>query len=614
MQVFTNLWGGEGYLTSASLIAMASVGMFNDVTDNANNNMDIIFRCLDFATESPDDLRWQDMYAAYENYRNDIFGDVRSSLIHQNIAMNALTNTNPPRVGDKYGNKEYLALGFSEDEMDLNITNGIYGKPWIGEAYYADVQFSGLYNDITSPDIIVINGGGYKGGGTAATFIYLENRYDVVANIHAVQSCKRFDAIVGPSTSFVRYIQLPYPEIYNETSLRGGIDIFEAGKILDLLKSKDVSTADMQHHNDNISLLESIWCQIVNYQDLNPDNYMPRFIDRVSSDTTLKNVTSFINMKDPLILDQFNSFNYDNTSPCFSHDGQLHRLHITNLLSAVSIQEIALNHNLPNYQPGDIYTFCNPNADKYTIESIFNPDDSKKLYRFIAFSTLIVKYIYNCFADITMPGAAIMLDKWAISEHGLLSGTKVILEPRNPKGRLNFAFASCVKSYLADLAVEYIKPVLGAFIDINDTSDQVQLFDDSEITESPFRNGLYGIVRNLIESIYVDTTSNASTIRLIDNPDVIKNSTEDILAAIITGRPGKPDSFAQSLKQIKGEEGVERFIEEFQKGIEEFGSLGRHNVREWGNDIDENNVGIKAKEYCQKLIAHAYNCVTNKII
>ncbi|MBR0140664.1 MAG: hypothetical protein IJM19_00260 [Ruminococcus sp.] len=619
MQVFANLWGGEGYLTSKSLLTMASVGMFNDVRDGSNNLMDIYYRCLDTNPESPDGKQAEKMKTSYNNYFNMVFAGETNCLINDNTTDNFFSGKRT-FLNDKYPDSEYLALGFSEDEMKLSIKNGIYGKPWIGEAYYADTDFSSLYGS-ASGDIIVINGGGYKGGGTAATFIYLENRYDIAGVNPGVSGCRRFDTIVGPSTQFDKYVKLPHPELYNEASLKDKINIFDADKIIEKLRSKNMDSADEGHHNENINFLSKQWDDIKDpnhdYTNLNPNKYMAKFIDRINSDVTLTKVVPFINMKYPLIPDG-DSYNYDITSDKFAPDNQEHRLHITNLLSALTIQEIALNHSSNEYVNGHIYTFCIPNSNKYTIDGVFRPEDAKKLYRFLAFSTVIIKYIYNCFYDIKKPGASILLTKWALSRRPRLIGLSVgnpavVLDERKPEGKCNIAFAGYVKDYLAKFVYDYIIPVFTALKDIDDTSEQVEFFGKSQIPQSEFADGLYGIVNDLIQSVTVDQNTKIN-IRAIESPKEINDSTEKILAAIITGRQGKPSDFLASCKLIKGENGGTNFLEKFQQGIQEFGSYNDKKERTWNDSLNENNVQPEAETYCRNLITYTYSLIKQNLL
>ena len=620
MQVFSNLWGGEGYLTSKSLLTMASVGMFNDIMDNENNIMEIYYRCLDNNSESDDAKKSEKMGVAYRDYFKVVFADENSCLIDDNETAKNFLPKEEKSLEKKYPNSEYLALGFSEDEMKLNIKNGIYGKPWIGEAYYADKDFSPIYNS-ASDNIIVVNCGGYKGGGTATTFIYLENRYDIAGLNPGVSGCKRFDAIVGPSTQFNKYVTLPHPELYNEPSFRGKINRFEIEKILERLESKNINSANEGLHNENICFLEEKWKEIKNPErdltTLNPNKYMSKFIDRINSDMTLTKVVPFINMKYPLTPDG-DSYNYDITSDRFSPDKQEHRLHITNLLNAVTIQEIALNHNSKDYVNGHIYTFCIPNSNKYTIDGVFRPEDATRLYRFLAFSTIIIKYIYNCFYDIKKPGASILLTKWALSRRprfiGLSVGNpEIILREERPEGKCSFAFAGYVKDYLAKFVYEYIIPVLTALKDVDDTSEQVEFFGQSQIPQSEFSKGLYGIVDDLIQSVTVDQNTMIN-IRFIESPKEISDSTEKTLAAIITGRQGRPKNFPDSYNFIKGENGGTNFLEKFQQGIQEFGSYNDKKERMWNDNINENNVQPNAETYCKNLITYTYSQIKQNLL
>ncbi len=611
MQVFTNLWGGEGFLTTTSLLAMASVGMFNDVMD-----MEVYYRCLDFATESEDDTRWRKIKEAYEKYSGIIFGNnIKPCLIHDNVKINSLVNMdggNNPTLSSKYRNKEYLSIGCSENDMELNIRSGIYGKPWVGEAYHANTEFRGLY-DSASGDIITINCGGYKGGGTAATFIYLENKYRVSDNNTSVTSHKRYNVIAGPSTQFGHKVKLPHPELYPENDLKNEISIFELDSVIERLAVKQIPTSKSHLHEDNIKFLRREWDKVKNdredHTNLNPMFYMARFIDRISSDNTLQNVINFINIKSNLRPDGM-SYNYDKTSDIFSPDNQAHLQHITNMINAVTIQEIVLNHRKNMYNAGKIYTFCVPNDTKYTIEGVFRPEDAKRFYRFLIFSSIIVNYVHNCFYDITNAGSSIMIDKWAIKRRrralGFIpAGVEIPVDTESKEGKNNTKFANFIKKYIADFAYEYIRPVLKVFIEV-DSHENVEFFPKKNIGNDTFKNGIHGIVRDLIKSI------KDNGIKEITEPREIMDKTENTIAAIIMGREGNPLDFDGALKTIQGQQGENNnFLQKYQTTFPEYGKING-NLRIWEENAD-NNIQSEAESYAQRIIKHTYEQVSNLI-
>lgn len=609
MQVFSNLWGGEGFLTAASLLAMASVGMFNNVTDSDGNSMGVYYHCLDFATDSEDDKRWHDMADAYAAYAGIIFGEQNVNCLIRNDKdiLSLVKMTNPAKLEKKFPNKDNLSCGCSEKDMGLDIKKGIYGKPWVGEAYYSNTDFGGLYSE-AGGNIVIVNCGGYKGGGTAATFISLENRFNVQASNPNVTSTERFNVIAGPSTQFKHTTQIPNSGIYDAGRFSGELDLFEIPKIIKQLEEISVGSANDGQHRANIDFLRNQYERVLNadhdYRNLNPKYYMARFIDRIRSDRTLSAVkASFINIKSNLTPDG-ESYNYDITSDDFLPDNQSHKLHITNLLNARTIQEIAMNHSNPNYSSGKIFTFCS-NANAYTIDGVFLPNDARKFYRFLVFSTLLSKYVNNCFYDISQPGASIMIDKWAIKKSaGFFKGAQVIVDLNKPEGQLNVAFANNVKGFLTNFLFSYVRPVLMAFMDIDMTSREVCFFPQNAINGSRFDRGIWGIVMDLITNIGT----------ILDNPQVIKDTTEETISALMIGRNGKPNNFNETLQTIRGANGTGvNFLNNYQSFFPEYGTPGR-NTRTWSDEVNINNVVNEADGYFRKILRYTYEYIEKNLI
>ena len=617
MEIYLNLWGGEGYLSSAALLAMASMGMLEDMKDKMTGEENqITFDCFDFAHANNKDLhRTNVMYDAYQKYYVGILGG-KNNVVKGGKTIDGLVVTSTPRtLAGKFNQKELLAFGCTEADMDTDISNGIYGKPWIGEAYYSDSKFDRIYQS-ASGQIVVINCGGYKGGGTAATFIPLENRFNPQERNQNIASVEKFNVIAGPSTTFNCMLTLPNPGIYADQMLADGVNIFDIGCI-DAMAGRytvrgrelTASEANKALHESNVQVIAEMWARVQPFKSLDPRNYMPRFLDRMSSDSTLTKIkASFVNLK-PNLTRQGDSYNYDVTSPEFQPDQQDHKLHITNLLNALDIQEIAVNHGDHKYSNGAIIAFQNAAANIFNVSSLFRENDVKYFYRFLAFSILIINYAYNCFDDITRAGTASMLDRWALTEKSgfLGSGVAVAARESTEKGKLNLAFAKTAKQYMVRTAHEYIKPVLQAMMDIHDTSNETVLFPTENINGSQFSKGLCGIVQEMLNKIHVDSNGQ-KCITPIDNATAIQDNTEKTLAAVMMIPTNK--NFNDALTYLQGLPGVGNFLQEYQQKFPAFGSRsGRH--WKWDEGIDMEHVAQKAEEHCDEILKYTYEKVSH---
>ena len=416
MDVFLYLWGGEGYLTCASVHAMAMMGMFDNI-GNARLN----FKCLDFAGDSADNTRWESMAIAFDRYHRALFGDKNESVVcgdtneggHFKSTISKVVS-NPASemtLSAKYNNNELLYIGCSRDDVKLDIKEGIYGKPWVGEAYHADSHFDALYpRSLDGAPITVINCGGYKGGGTAATFIPLEATHSVTGTTNVT----RFNVVAGPSTQFNREVPLDHPDAYNTRVER--VDRFEIEeKKAELENDVKPDAVSKQNHKANKSKLENAWKEVYSppkdYRNLNPDFYMGRFIDKIRSDDSINSVdATFVNLKANL-KPVGKSCNYDCTAAEYKPDKQEHILHITNLINAITVKELMKNGAA--YKNHKIYTFQTP-GNVFRTHDMFEPEDAKNLYYFLEFVIFLVKYVYPNFNEFERPGADVFWKKWAI--------------------------------------------------------------------------------------------------------------------------------------------------------------------------------------------------------
>ena len=619
MDVYVNMWGGEGYLSAASMLTLACVGFYDDVKDASGSQVMFHFGCYDFVPDgNSDKKRCKDLFAAYNKYYCGILKNVAPVVVDTNVSIiNMVQGANPKTLDNKYhASRQFLAFGCNRSDITTDLSQGIYGKPWVGEAYYADSIFHQIYNGANG-NIVVINCGGYKGGGTAATFIPLENRHNIQSQNPNVTSAERFNIIVGPSTTFDRRVVYPNKGIYNNAMYDNGVDLFAIPDVIEKLNAMITGVGNEHLHEANVKCLETEYKKVydpdahggpVDRRSLNPINYMPRFVERVESDVTMGQVSAnFINLKPNLSSVSNGEFNYDVTCDRFAPDGQAHKLHITNMLSAAEIKEIATNHS--SYTGGKVMVFQNPSADTFTLDGVLDQDDVKKAIHFVIFSMLITDYAFNCFNDITNPGIAVMLDKWAITTTKMLKKV-VALDPNTPAGALNVQFATAAKNYLIDLAHEYIRPVLESFIQIQDTSPDVSFFSKTPVGQaSDFPNGVYGIVRGIVDKIKLNERGERY-IEPINDANVIKANAVNSFAALIMNRFGHSDDYNTCMKFINSMQNNIGFLNYYQSQFPEFGKVGGiGNHRKWAADVNSANVETHARKYCESIIKITYKAV-----
>ncbi|MCR5717527.1 MAG: hypothetical protein K6F80_00635 [Oscillospiraceae bacterium] len=502
---------------------------------------------------------------------------------------------------------DLLTLGCSEADMRLDIRRGIYGRPWVGEAYHSHSNFNNLYSGANG-DVMIANCSGYKGGGTAATFIPLSAREasNVLNSMPGVHfTGQTFSIITGPSTEFAHSTRIPDVSIYGG-DIPSEVDLFEIPEMTDRLNKRNVNGTDRPTHESNIRALQDAYKRILDpeskkdYRQLNPSFYMGRFIDRIHSDASLTSCINFVTLKPDLHPDQKGVFHYDITDEKFEPDNQDHMLHISNLINALIIQEIAVNHTQYT-QPGSIYSFCCPSANYFNTADLFPGENSKQFYRFIAFSVILIKYVCSFFANIAKPGAEGMLTKWAADvKKGF--GWKRAVTDDTQTGIRNILFANAVRTEITQFVTQFIVPILQAMLDIQNTSSgTVVLFETASLAKGAFPNGKYGIIKDLI----------TNCTEITDNPLTIMQTTNQILAALIMGVSPYPTNFDQALTTITSDK--TNFMKKYQNLFPEFGFVkARH--REWDSAVKDADIPAKAAEYSKEIIAHTYKQVRDILI
>jgi len=466
MDFYLNAWGGEGYLSSAALTVLGLMGMLDNISGK------IHVRVLDFAENSPDDSRRKKLAAAYMKYYQTVFGK-EPRFIYETVSITDIVKYKGT-VLEKFHSASLLALGCSVQDMNLDIRKGLYGKPWLGEVYHADADFKKLYENIPQgTEVIIINCGGYHGGGTATTFIPLETLYAPPGLI-----TRRFTVVTGPATQFMHLVSMPYPEIYFP-EYQEKISAFELADVITELYDKIVLPQNQQKHNQNLALLEqqyhTLWPEGKEYANLNPKYYAVRFLDRIYSDCTPVSAV-FLHIK----TDGEKLLPYDISSDRFEPDTQSHKLHITNLLNALSVREICLHNE--QYSNGNVYAFGTAAGDKYTCFTLFPKECMIRFWRFILFSVILNYYMHDCFVLVSSPHALPVTKKWAkmknYSSLFFRSELVAVMNDIEPEGMFNLRFAKKMLHSLNDCILNMICPVLSCLTEINQISSQADLFPD----------------------------------------------------------------------------------------------------------------------------------------
>ena len=466
MDFYLNAWGGEGYLSSAALTVLGLMGMLDSIPGK------IHVRVLDFAEDSPDDRRRKRLAAAYLKYYQTVFGK-EPGFVYETVSITDLVKYKGT-VLEKFRSAPLLSLGCSVQDMNLDIRKGLYGKPWLGEVYHADADFKKLYENIPhGTEVMIINCGGYRGGGTATTFIPLETLYAPPGLV-----TKRFTVVTGPAARFMHLVSMPHPEIYFP-EYQEKISIFELADVIMDLYDRIVSPEHQQKHNQNLASLEeqyhTLWPEGKEYANLNPKYYAARFLDRIYSDCTPVSAV-FLHIK----TDGEKILPYDVSSDRFEPDTQSHKLHITNLLNALSVREICLHGD--QYSGGNVYAFGTSAGDKYTCFTLFPKECAASFWRFVLFAVILNYYMHDCFVLVSSPHALPVTKKWAkMKNYSSLfsrSEPQAVMNAAEPEGVFNLSFAKKMLQSLNACVLDMICPVLSCLTEIDEISSQADLFPD----------------------------------------------------------------------------------------------------------------------------------------
>lgn len=467
MESLINAWGGEGVLSSTAVFIMGALGMFSGVV-NAGEKVHVRILDLEYKTEdrvTTDYGRALSFAKMYTDYY-EIMYDKKPELVCDDITIYDVVDCrNSTSVYTKYANNPLLSLGCTQEDISLDIENGIYGKPWLGEIFYSgenDTFFRKLYDGIPNGDVITINCGGYRGGGTATTFIPMENSY--IPPDHRVH---RYMVISGPSTKFEFNLTIPHPEIYiNFPELKKGFDIFDIPTVKNKLLSFNPSLEQFVLHQENLDALDEYWNIVVNDQyklsNLDPNFYASRFLDRLYSDISKVNAT-FINIK----TDGKKLLEYDVTSNEYQPKEQKHWLHISNLINGLSIREILVNNG--DYKDGAVYAFGNSSGNIFASHTLFNESCMKHYWTFIVMAALMTYYVHDALLLNEVPENA------PANSGGLFKG----IFGKKTKGMSDEAKANLYLKALDNINIflkTIVRNTLIALKEIDDKSDMTNLF------------------------------------------------------------------------------------------------------------------------------------------
>ena len=183
------------------------------------------------------------------------------------------------------------------------------------------------------------------------------------------------------------------------------------------------------------------------------------------------------------------------------------------------------------------------------------------------------------------------------------------MDPNTPAGALNVQFATAAKNYLIDLAHEYIRPVLESFIQIQDTSPDVSFFSKTPVGQaSDFPNGVYGIVRGIVDKIKLNEKGERY-IEPINDANVIKANAVNSFAALIMNRFGHSDDYNTCMNFINSMQYNIGFLYYYQSQFPEFGNIINLRRRKWDESVNSANVETYAREYCERIVKMTYKAV-----
>lgn len=196
MNNYINAFGGEGTILARAFVLMNAFGLIDDTKNNI-----CTINTFDFATKSHDFTEVSHVIDSYSNVakyklpftcnvpitkgnfdlKNNVVSKCFNDTKNMSVQKVYITEdrTNPSIVAKT----ENMRGSFSDDEILLNLEEGLYGNLRIGNTIYEQLRVnnafakSGLYNNydkIVNDGLNIFSLGGFKGGGTGATLIPIE--------------------------------------------------------------------------------------------------------------------------------------------------------------------------------------------------------------------------------------------------------------------------------------------------------------------------------------------------------------------------------------------------------------------------------------------------------
>lgn len=445
MKTFINAWAGEGSLSVTALFLLACMDMFQDFPEIDEK---ICIRVLELQ-EAVEDERLHSLVDAYQHYYQTVY-EKPANLVLDGISLNTLVDYHTEAnhsIRKKLKPSDYLFLGCSEQELDLCMTESIYGQPSLGEIFYENTELARLYETIPARNtkVMIINCGSYCGDGTAAVFMPKEAKYHPG---HGV--VRRYHVISGPATTYTEQVAIPHPNIYQQPI--HPVSIFYVPRLISQLSSITCRAEDYPLHEKNIAFLHQAYQKIVSpkhdYRTLSPDYMMECFIERLHADNSAV-CASFVNYStdgNGWKLDEFQEGFVTETNKQLWH---LHRIHVIN---ALSIREILGRSQ--QYRGGRVYSFANPTGGYFQPSTIFEEQCEKKFWRFLLM-TLMVRHVvsfYSTYQHIIQRKK----EDARTPKTDMLKGIRKSYHIQEADA----TFTEQVKQHLSDLLENYMQPVV----------------------------------------------------------------------------------------------------------------------------------------------------------
>jgi hypothetical protein len=261
MKNYINAFGGEGTILARAFVLANAFGL---VDDGAGNACEV--NTFDFATDSHDYLEVEKVITAYDNVAKLNLGftcnvpikkgryDLKRDVVLQCFTESQLQHMSINEIyvsgaTNSISAKENMHGSFSDEEVDLQLEEGLYGNLRIGNTIYKRLatqnafaksgMYDGYVNDITNGGgLSIFSLGGFKGGGTGATLIPIEigcyNRFLVDDNHISRDKYRSY-----------RVTSLPYSKYEDpddgsvEESLNSKYYFAKSGNLLQSLKEFD---------------------------------------------------------------------------------------------------------------------------------------------------------------------------------------------------------------------------------------------------------------------------------------------------------------------------------------------------------------------------------------